>query len=102
MTQSNCNTCEYKHITVDDIKSYGHCYMFAEEPKGFCGYHSELPIKGLCNLAYLLAQMDVDDNVPESVESSFEAVRDWLLRFAQNDYPQKFDIAKFNQRIDNA
>ncbi len=54
--------------------------MFAEEPDGICHHHSELPIndKVLCNLAIWMAQMDVDDDVPESVEPSFEEVRDWL------------------------
>lgn len=103
MTQSNCNTCEYKHIAVDDQKSYGHCYMFADEPYGICHHHSELPIndKGLCNLAIWMAQMDED--VPESIEPSFEAVRDWLRRFRKHNWsgtqPTAFEVSKFKQRI---
>jgi len=99
MTQRNCNTCDHKlRAPTPD----GHCYMFIEEPEGICHQHTKLPIndKGLCNLAYWLAQMDVDEDNPEIVEPVFEEVQNWLMRFTnQNWTGGQLEAVKLKQRI---
>lgn len=100
MTQSNCNTCDHKpYAPTPD----GHCYMFKEEPDvSVCGYHSGLSIndKGLCNLAYWMAQMDVDEDNPESVEPVFEEVQNWLIRFTKPNWSGgQLEAVKLKQRL---